>query len=149
MESCRVNGLGRWHFLISFCSVANQRHTHTSHYSRDPTALFRMALMNWFACFGLHIGTYCIRRLVVSLWSWNFFVGMKNHAEEVSTQFCVFNTLGIVCSREGRVMWILGLACEHGVCHYQYALLLRGSLKFPGVELTVSISRIASGIPLL
>jgi hypothetical protein len=73
MESCRVNGLGRWHFLISFCSVANQRHIHISHYSHDPTALFRRALMNWFACFGLHIGTYCIRRLVISMWNWKFF----------------------------------------------------------------------------
>ena len=74
---------------------------------------------------------------------------MKNHAEEVSTQFCMFNVLGIVCSREIRVLWILGLVYGHGVCHYQYVLVLRVSLKYREVELTVSISRIASGIPLL
>jgi len=105
--------------------------------------------MNWFACFGLHIGTYCIRRLLVPMWTWNFFLGMENHAEEVSTQFCMFNILGIICSREIGVLWILGLVYGLGVCHYQYVLLVRGSLKFRGVESTVSVSRIASGIPLL
>jgi hypothetical protein len=82
--------------------------------------------MNWFACFGMHIGTYCMRRLVISMWCLKFFLGMKYHTEEeVSTQFCTFIILGIVCSREVRVLWILVLIYGNGACYYQYCYELR------------------------
>ena len=54
------------------------------------------------------------------------FLGMKYHTEEeVSTQFCTFIILGIVCSREVRVLWILVLIYGNGACYYQYCYELR------------------------